>query len=481
MSDAPERDASMSEADKNRYQFYKDGLLAAANLRLLFNTTAELEEFLQIGSIRTNGIMRYCNTPQRQRAAFRDLDDEARIYTHGDFSLSWLLPQYRAAWDFFKAKLSRRDPEKTARLLLDLEFGKLNEKGVPPSIAAIHRDIVAGELELGLILLFLVRALPGFKDKSGDVTNIDEQYEKVINFLSAYTMDGDICQGELPVITLAREERRRTRLTLIRHTLGILVTHAKFTSLPNIARSTASLIQTLVPLQLEGLWTAPDVPGVFWKIENTAELGTYFCTRYRRDGARLLFATRFTVSFFKLYDDLIMVYVQAPKYMTRLVKGQKITDDCHVWYNSPVPDTDAPDRLELSPRIVSTDWPRQYTLQRVMDAAKAEALRNELSLSTIINDEDNYDFERTIYAITPDAVYVLDPEQWCFYRLPRHTEASFETLTIDSHVGIITISGRRYLGLDEHNVYIPLTPAATRNAHFARYGITITRDIIPND
>ena len=52
-------------------QQYAEWLTAIVNTRLLFNTTEECEAFLDSGSIRSNGILRTCATPQKMRSAFR--------------------------------------------------------------------------------------------------------------------------------------------------------------------------------------------------------------------------------------------------------------------------------------------------------------------------------------------------------------------------------------------------------------------------
>ena len=45
-------------------QQYAEWLTAIVNKRLLFNTTEECEAFLDSGSIRSNGILGACATPQ---------------------------------------------------------------------------------------------------------------------------------------------------------------------------------------------------------------------------------------------------------------------------------------------------------------------------------------------------------------------------------------------------------------------------------
>ena len=50
-------------------QQYAEWLTAIVNTRLLFNTTEECEAFLDSGSIRSNGILGACATPQPLRTA----------------------------------------------------------------------------------------------------------------------------------------------------------------------------------------------------------------------------------------------------------------------------------------------------------------------------------------------------------------------------------------------------------------------------
>lgn len=94
---------------------YEEWLTAIASTRLLFNTMAELEDWLDNHSLHNNGVKRSFKSVQRMRAAFRDLKEQVRLDTDEAEDLEMLLGEYQTAWRFYEEHLSRRaNPEELA-------------------------------------------------------------------------------------------------------------------------------------------------------------------------------------------------------------------------------------------------------------------------------------------------------------------------------------------------------------------------------
>lgn len=457
---------------------YASRLVTIANTRLLFNTTAELEDFLDIRGIRTNGILRCCPTPQRVRATYRDLDDESRIQSDGQFSLSWLLPCYEAATDFYKQRLARRrDPETIATRLLDLYFNAPMRRRPSPTIAAIYRDMMERDINPFILLLLMLKAIPGYDSKTGDVTDIDQQFEKVMRFLSVYTRDELF--GEAPVVKAVQNETTRTRLTLIRHTLNILGTHEAYSTPDYLNQTVERLKQGIIDLDINGFWTSSLDKRTFWHIQAANNTGAYFATLYTREGPLMLTASHYVFNLFSESSDRMVAYVQGPEAMKHLITKHKFADGDVAWYIAPKYDSDAPQSLSFMLYIPTPLWPERIELTRVTDPLTVNRLQHEIDCHPVeqLYQDAQYTLSIGIFAITRQAAYILDETDQSFYRIPFFTSHKFESITLSDNIGILTMGGRRYLAIDEHLLYIPISPAATAPRHLRRYGITRITDL----
>lgn len=458
---------------------YEERLAAVASTRLLFNTIAELEEFLGTHALRSNGIRRCFSSPQRLRAAYRDCNGEVEEQTSGRFDLGWLMRNYLRADLFYKQHLARRkEPEALARKVLEYHYGLAPRRRLSKTLAAICGEIDEAEINLPLLVLLLLKAIPGYDSKSGDVTDIDSQFARVLDFLGGFTAG---CGGYdvLPVIKLAGEEPRRTRLMLIFHTINILDTYENYFDDCSMARTSDEMKGSIVNLTLDGFWAenaaqSSSASSDFWELEHASNSGTYFATRYERQSSRLLLATRYTLHLFEFNPGILTAFFLHPLFIKHRIKGIAAGDQDNAWYTTPYPETDVPGQLSLVRSFHSDFWPSNVNLNRVSDPARASRLANEIKRGPVIEayEECNYTFFPGIYAITQQAVYILDDEEECFYKLPRFTEHCFETIALDDNVGIFTMGGNRYLCIDERLLYIPLTPRSLR-----KYAIEKVREI----
>ena len=81
---------------------YEEWLTTIANTRLIYNTMDELETMMDNHSIHNNGMRRCFSSPQKLRAAFRDLKVEVGLMTDDTLHLDTLLKHYQRAWSFYQ-------------------------------------------------------------------------------------------------------------------------------------------------------------------------------------------------------------------------------------------------------------------------------------------------------------------------------------------------------------------------------------------
>lgn len=453
---------------------YSSDLTTLANSRLLFNTLAELEAFLDVRSIRSNGIRRCFPSFARLRAAYRDCDAEVKLLTNDYFSLAWLLRNYRLASDFYRRHLARRqNPEKIALTLLALHYGIPSPTTPSPTLAAIFHEMKAAKVDPAILSLLLIKAIPSCHAKAGDVTDIETQFRKTLDFLDRFTAGAGLFDI-LPVITRAKEETRLSRISLIYHTVGILDTYENYSNPAKIAHTSSLLKNMAVKLDLAGFWSDPDSSD-FWKIEASSDPDIFFATHFSHESPRLLRSISFTIRLVREEAiNKLCAYALHPEAMKHRVQGIPYTDRDNAWYIADFPESDAPDAFDFTRTMPSACWPYRIRLQRVTDPRERQRLAHKTETFPRIDpfEDCRYEFSPSIYAITQEAVFVFDEKEECFYRLPRHTEHGFETLALDDNVGILTLGSRRYLALDDRLLYIPLSPTS-----LAPYSITITHSL----
>lgn len=449
---------------------YEQRLSAIAGTRLIFNSLEELEIFLGNRAIHSNGIRRCFPSPQKLRSAYRDLKVEVSLMTDDLLDLDWLMRHYERAWDFYRSYLARRkNTSDLATRLLEYHYSNGAKAPAAKGLNTLFEEVERRMVNVPLLCLLLLKALPGWDSKAGDATDLDECFGRVLDFLERFTAGGGFFDV-LPVIRRAREEACKTRLMLIHHTIGILDVYESYSNTANILDAVSIHKANRIALNLAGFWSTGDT-AEFWQIEHTADPGVFFATQYTRESGCLLRSVRFVVNTVESEDNRVMAFFMHPLAMKHRLQGIPYSDVDTAWYRTDRPSSDAPEELIFSRSIPSKHWPDSIKWQRV-GAADLPRYKAAVRSAVLLDpyEECSYTLTPSIYAITLDAVYVFDPQEECFYRLPRDTEHEFEKISLDDNVGILEIGSsqrRRYLAIDERLLYIPLTDRA-----LTRYGIT---------
>ncbi len=257
---------------------------------------SDLEAQLDNRSIRTNGIPRSFGTPQKLRSAYRDLKEEVGNMTDGTMNLDYIMRDYRAASDFYCQNLSRRAyPEDVAASLLLYCYPPYRRQGLGAARTAVFQQVVDRSINVPFLILMLLKAVPSYKSKSGDVVGYGGQFLNVISFIERVT-SGDVFD-HFSAIRSAKEEPNKTRLMLLHHVTKILNIYMLYSCNDFIYDASNDLKSSSVGLDIVGYWNT-DGGGLettdFYRIEYALRCGYYFLVKCHKAGNRLE-VSRFTM------------------------------------------------------------------------------------------------------------------------------------------------------------------------------------------
>ncbi|MCH5328664.1 MAG: hypothetical protein J1E02_06555 [Coprobacter sp.] len=449
-------------------QKYEEWLATIANSRLIYNTMAELEEMMDNRSIHSNGIKRCFSTPQKLRSAFRDLKVEVDLMTNGQIALDTLLMQYRKAWTFFHENLYRRTaPEQIAFELLAYCYPPY-QRDVKKH--RLYEQLVEQKISVPFILLMLLKAIPGYDSKEGDVIDMPRQYEKVMALLEQFTGNCTLFQL-LPAITRAKEESNKTRLMLFSHVSQILDIYESYARPVNMYDASADMKMNRVHLDIAGYWNecgGQPLHTRFWQIENALDAGTYFMTHYRKDADNKLTGIRYTLLLFRAADGSLIAYIQHPEAICHRIAGLSYGDGDHVWYRTGMPDDAHPEHLPFQRMLHSCVWQQDLNLTRCTDEKLLELYTGwkEQCISNQPYRQYEYTFFPNLYAVTATHLYIPAEKDGEYYKIPKSAYEGFDRIQIGDDVGILQMNDKSYLTFDEFLLYIEIT-----ESELSRYGI----------
>lgn len=462
---------------KESHEMYEEWLTTIANTRLLYNTMEELEDMLDNHSIRSNGIRRSFASMPKMRAAFRDLAVEVELLTDGQISLSRVLTRYRRTWLFFRQHLYRRtNPEEVALELLSYSYPPFSREGMGAKRADIYRQIEEQDVDVPMLLLMLLKVLPGYDSKDGDVGDMPQDYERVMTLLETFTGQGSFFTL-LPAITRAREERCKTRIMLICHVTQILDIYESYAEQRNLYDLSVDMKTNHVGLDLGGFWNVCGgrlLYTEFWQIEDALSVGCYFLTHWRKDAEGRLTGVRYTIFVNEGADGGIIYYVIHPEAIRHRMQGLAYGDADHVWYRTDMLDA-SPVRLPLQRLMTSGCWPQQIDLTRCTDEEVVGQYERWLRECEVVKPYEHleYDFYPNIYAITQTHLYIPTNREGEYFKVPKEACEGFERIQMTDNVGTMLMGGKTYLVFDEFMLYIPATPSELQ-----RYGIERVRRIV---
>lgn len=461
-------------AEHNKYE---EWMSCIANTRLLFNSISELENFLEAPSIHTNGIKRCFASTQRLRSAFRDLALEFEEETDGYINLKNVIVAYKKAWIFFRDNLSRRnDPFSIALELLRFYYPPYATDGLGRKKRSIFEEIGKQGISIPFIILMLLKIIPGYDSKNGDISNMPMLFDQAMALLEKFTDGGDIF-ATLPAVTTAKEEPNKTRISLLYHVSNILDTYESFAEQENIYEASNAIKNCRADLEIEGYWNECDgklLYTSFWHIEQTKDAGCYFATHWKKDADNNLTGIRYTLFLVEAADGNLIAYILHPMAIKHRMKGIAYTDKDHIWYKTAMPIESNPDKLFFCRTMPSSSWQKNLNLTRVTDSKIIDIYKKwfiEYTPEKPLG-QFEYEFYPNLYAITKEHLYIPTGEGNTLYQIPKSSFNGFEQIHINDNVGIMKMGGRTYLAFDEFLLYIP-----TNKIELKKYDIKIVEHI----
>lgn len=457
---------------------YEEWLTTIANTRFLFNTIDELEEMLDAHSIHSNGIKRSFITPQRLRAAFRDLKVDTELKTNDDLQLDEVLCAYKTAWTFYRKNFYRRsNPEVLAMEMLNYCLTPCGKERIKANKATLYNEILLEDIDIPFLVLMLFKVIPGYDSKEGDVTNMPQHFENVMMFLEKFSSEGTMFQ-HIPAIDKAREETQKTRLMLYYHVTNILNVYHSYADENNLYDVANHLKELRIDLDLEGFWNESGgklTTTTFWQIEPTIDEGTYFLTRWHKDAENRLTGLRYTLFLSAGADEHNIAYIIHPTAIKNKMRGIPYSDADHTWYILPATLDYAPEELPMQQFLNSPFWPKNIPLTRCTDEAVVTQYEKWLNHDCEIVKKCQhleYYFLPNIYAITQTHIYIPSENEGEYYKVPKSAHKGLENIHLTDNVGLLTMDEKTYIAFDELLLFIPTTLK-----HLKKYNIERVTEI----
>lgn len=455
-------------------EYYLELLTAMIHTRLVFNTIAETEKFFGVNCLNNNSVKRAFSDDIRCRNAFHDVMMDVSQRTAGVIDLSELLPAYERVSELFKNFSRCKDPKSIALEVLYYAFQLSSEKKSAKRL--IYRELY-NILDVALMVLMLLGALPPYSSRKGDVKDFDVKYREVLRFLEDDFVKKNSLDfiEELPVIEIAKNADNKCRVLLIYFVYDILYTYNAFKNSSNVVHVSDNIKQAMYNLDIGGYWYQGDCERstTFWHVEQFGDAGCYRLTRYRKMGHELE-RLRYTFTISDKGDGCLEFFVMHPKCIKNLVEKKPIGDDDCTWYLVQKPNVHNPDELYLINKLRSriNDWKMKLEFKRVKDDEWIETLerwREFYAEKVLYPDCECVFYHRGVYAVTREYLYVMygdDKER--YLRVPRNAVEGMERIGLDSNVGVLYLGSkgavRKYLAFDDMLLYIPFED-------YASYGI----------
>lgn len=454
---------------------YEEWLTTIANARVIYNTMEELENMLDNHAIHSNGMKRCFGSPQKLRAVFRDLKVEVMLMTDENVSLDNFMEEYRTAWCFYRSNLSRRtNPEKTAMEILRYCHYPYARTGYGERRAAVYRRIVEQNLNVPILIMLVMKALPGYESKEGDAVNMAQSYETVMSLLETYTCGGTMF-SMLPAITVARGEENKSRVMLYHHICKILSVFESYVNDASMYETTSSTKALVLNLELDGFWN--ECSGTlgytrFWQIEKALNDGAYFVTCWRKDAENKLTGIKYVWLLHVGPDGNLAIHVMHPEAIKHRIKGIALSDADMMWYRAEMPLDDEPESLPLHRIMASDMWPSDILLTRVRDESVAGTYSKWMRTCKMELAYSDYTFYQGLFAITEDSLYISTETDGEFFKVPKDCHDGLEKIQFGDYAGIMQMNDKAYIAFDELMLYI-----STSRYSLQKYGIKRVRRI----
>ena len=452
---------------------YEEWLTTIASTRLLFNTMAELENWLDNHSLHNNGVKRSFKSVQRMRAAFRDLKEQVRLDTDEAEDLELLLGEYQTAWRFYENHLSRRaNPEELAFQLLQFCYAPAPQTNLNPRISQTFLQVQTERISTPFLIAFLLKAIPGYGSRDGDATDMPQKYEAVMQLLEHVTSNTPTFTL-LPALAKAKQEQNKTRLMLIYHTREVLEIYNGLTHPQGIYDTVDYVKQQTMALDLDGFWNECEGRNEhthFWQFVEAGNNTGHFMYHWEKLADGTMRHMRFLVRFLCGEQGKPVANIMHPLAFWQHIQGHPYSDAVNTYYFVEKSKGKRPLKLNLLREFPCKEWPAKINLTRVTDETLNEQYANWIAHCkeiTALYPSAEYLFHPSLFAVSINYIYILSVIDDFLYRIPRDAHDGFERIKMGDNVGVLLMDNKAYLAFDELDVYLPIEPETLE-----KYGIT---------
>ena len=443
---------------------YEEWLTTIASTRLLFNTMAELENWLDNHSLHNNGVKRSFKSVQRMRAAFRDLKEQVRLDTDEAEDLELLLGEYQTAWRFYENHLSRRaNPEELAFQLLQFCYAPAPPTNLNPRISQTFLQVQTERISTPFLIAFLLKAIPGYGSRDGDATDMPQKYEAVMQLLEHVTSNTPTFTL-LPALAKAKQEQNKTRLMLIYHTREVLEIYNGLTHPQGIYDTVDYVKQQTMALDLDGFWNECEGRNEhthFWQFVEAGNNTGHFMYHWEKLADGTMRHMRFLVRFLCGEQGKPVANIMHPLAFWQHIQGHPYSDAVNTYYFVEKSKGKRPLKLNLLREFPCKEWPAKINLTRLTDETLNEQYAYWIAHCkeiTALYPSAEYLFHPSLFAVSINYIYILSVIDDFLYRIPRDAHDGFERIKMGDNVGVLLMDNKAYLAFDELDVYLPIEP-----------------------
>lgn len=456
-------------------------LNSIARLRLIFNTTEELNEHVGFNSGPSNSLSRIGGDNTFIKNAV--YDSLCRyVKEQSGLGFDGFLTDYKTASVYFEKRrltwLARKNSSSCYELIQYVYRG-LPRKRIKDKVLASLIDEIYDpadkkqKVNVLILILLALKLLPLYSKGRGDATDILSDYDRLFTFLNPLMTDNMLFQVNQSFDVwkeqIAECPEMATRYNLYNALKEIMDNYVRCTD--NRALYLSNLdFQSSVEFPMgELMWK--DSGGSYWRFE--ALDNGYFATQYVVEpaGNRILW-TRYEFFFFS-DDDGLYVYIVHPQGSLKLIKGKKLTDK----------DTDT--------CIVSTSGLEGHRTVSFTPMSEKSWFKESIMTETELTYDDflvgfrgyafvdsnpqaTYRIVSMIAAVTREHIYIPDGEGR-YFRIPKSISPVLEYTSVNDNGGLfeLQLTKERIIGFIDQAVYINVTSPREYEAK----GITLTPTI----
>lgn len=455
-------------------------LNSIARLRLIFNNTEELNDFVGFNSGPSNSLSRIGgNNAFIKKAVYDSLCRYVEERSGLDFDK--FLGDYRTASEYFEKRrltwLSRRDCAPCYELIQyvyrNLPKDRIKDRVLASLVDEIYvPDGEKQKINVLILILLALKLLPRYSKGRGDATDILSDYDRLFTFLSPLMSDNRIFQAnqalELWKEDIAEDPGIATRYNLYNAMYETIDNYVKCTD--NLALYRSNLdIQCNAEFPMgELMWKDHDS---YWRFE---ALGNgYFATEYvvEPEQGRIGW-TRYEFFFFSGEDDLY-VYIIDPKGSLKVMRGKKLTDKdvdtCLVSLSK-----SGGRRVATFKQISDRSWFRGRTMTETDLTFDDFQLGFKGYTFVDSNPQATYRIISTIAAVTREHIFIPDGNGR-YYRIPKSIFQVLEYASVNDYGGLyeLLFTKEKIIGFVDQGITINVT----RQEEYESKGITLTPTI----